>query len=143
MQELLSQFCIEGLKVRETSEVDVLRSLAQCLWLPSPSGERANACRGGGWVSSVTLNCIMIMYWKGCSGSIQHSETGCPGGLNQVIFCVKIYFLTRVEKMINLYRFLRCTSPPAKPLLRDGCWKTCPSSSVIQTNKLHTGHCSE
>ena len=34
-------------------------------------------------------------------------------------------------------------SPPAKPLLRDGCWKTCPSPSVIRTNKLHTGHCSE
>ena len=33
--------------------------------------------------------------------------------------------------------------PPAKPLLRDGCWKTCPSPSVIRTNKLHTGHCSE
>ena len=46
MQELLSQFCIEGLKVREASEVDVLRLLAQCLWLPSPSGERASAWGG-------------------------------------------------------------------------------------------------
>ena len=84
----------------------------------------------------------MIMYWKGCCGSIQHSETGCPSGLNQMTFCVKIYFLTWVEKNDQPVQ-VTTHSPPAKPLLRDGCWKTCPSPSVIRTNKLHTGHCSE